>query len=243
MGAAVVRRFCLEGALVCASGLQPDALDELAQQTGAMAAHCDVTDDGAIRTLVAQLVERHGRLDIVVNAAGVVVVDDAADIDDAVWQRTHEVNLGGAMRVCRAALPVMQRQRCGVIVNISSVAAFNANAGMASYAASKAGLVAYTRALANRYGADGIRANCLAPGWIRTPMSTAEFQETAAAQGSTPAAIESAVADRIALRRIGTVGEMADCVLFLASDESTFVTGAVLVADGGARTPAAARAH
>ena len=243
MGAAVVRRFCLEGAQVCAAGLQPDELGELARQTGAMAVPCDVTDDSAVRVLIRNVVDRHGRLDIVVNAAGIVVTDDAADIDDAVWQRTHEVNLGGAMRICRAALPIMQRQHAGTIVNISSVAAFNASAGMASYAASKAGLVAYTRALANRYGAEGIRANCLAPGWIRTPMSTVEFQETATAQGSTPAAIEGAIADRIALRRIGTVEEMAACVLFLASDESAFVTGAVLVADGGARTPAAARAH
>jgi len=242
MGAAIVRRFRAEGASVHAAGLQPELLAALARDTGASAAPCDVVDDGAVRALVDGIVRAHGRLDVVVNAAGIIHEDDGATIEDAVWRQTLEVNLGGAMRVCRAALPAMQRQRAGAIVNIASVAAFNGSAGMASYAASKAGLIAYTRTLANRYGAEGVRANCLAPGWVRTPMSEMEMRAAGDARGIDVEAAFAALTERIALRRIGTVEEMAACALFLASDEAAFVTGAVLVADGGARVPASARA-
>ncbi len=242
MGAAIVRRFRAAGARVHAAGLQPALLTALARETGASAAPLDVVADDAVRALLDGIVRAQGRLDIVVNAAGIIHEDDGATIDDAVWQQTLDVNLGGAMRVCRAALPTMQRQRAGAIVNVASVAAFNGSAGMASYAASKAGLIAYTRTLANRYGADGIRANCLAPGWVRTPMSEREMHAAGAARGIDVEAAFAALTERIALRRIGTVEEMAGCALFLASDDAAFVTGAVLVADGGARTPASARA-
>jgi NAD(P)-dependent dehydrogenase (short-subunit alcohol dehydrogenase family) len=242
IGAAIVRQLCAEGAQVCAAGLQPDLLVTLARECGASALSCDVTDDVAVRAVVGGVVQTHKRLDILVNAAGVVHNDDAADIDDAHWQRMLDINLSGSMRVCRAALPVMQSQRCGAIVNIASVAAFNASAGMASYSASKAGLVAFTRSIANRYGAEGIRANCLAPGWVRTPMSEEEMRAVASAEGIGIDAAFERLTGRIALGRIGTAAEMAECALCLASKAAAFVTGAVLVADGGARTPAAARA-
>jgi NAD(P)-dependent dehydrogenase (short-subunit alcohol dehydrogenase family) len=242
MGAAIVRRFCAEGARVHAAGLQPALLQALAHDTGASAWPCDIADDRAVRALLDAVVGAHGRVDILVNAAGIIHEDDGATIDDAVWQKTLDVNLGGAMRVCRAALPAMQRQRAGVILNIASVAAFNASAGMASYAASKAGLIAFTRTLANRYGAEGIRANCLAPGWVRTPMSEMEMRAAGAARGIGVEEAFAALTDRIALRRVGTAEEMAACAVFLVSDEASFVTGAVLVADGGARVPASARA-
>ena len=109
--------------------------------------------------------------------------DDVADIRDEHWDRMLAVNLTGAMRVCRAAIPLMRAGGGGAIVNVSSVAAFNGSAGMASYSAGKAGLVArLTRALANEYGQYGIRANCLCPGWVRTPMSEEEMSQAAAAR-------------------------------------------------------------
>jgi NAD(P)-dependent dehydrogenase (short-subunit alcohol dehydrogenase family) len=120
---------------------------------------------------------------------------------------------------------------------------FNASPGMASYAASKAGLVALTRSIANRYGAQRIRANCLCPGWTRTPMSDAEMELLARQNGTSLELEFEAAASRIALRRIASPAEIAACALFLASDDSSFVTGAVLVADGGARAPATARAY
>lgn len=243
IGAAVTQRFCAEGAWVYAVGLLPLQLAVVARQSGATAVSCDVTRDVEVKAAFGALVAAHGRVDVVVNAAGIVHTDDVASIEDALWFETLNVNLTGAMQVCRAALPVMQRQGCGAIVNISSVAAFNGSAGMASYAASKAGLVALTRTIANRYGSEGIRANCLAPGWVRTPMSEEEMRRVASAQGISVEAAFAVLADRIALRRIASAAEIAACALFLGSDEASFVTGAVLVADGGARTPAASRAH
>jgi len=145
--------------------------------------------------------------------------------------------------VCRAVLPHMRQSGRGSIVNVSSVAAFNASAGMASYAASKSGLVALTRALANRYGTDGIRANCVCPGWVRTRMSEAEMAEFAETNGTTVEQEFQRVAQRIALGRVAAPSEIATCVAFLASDDASFVTGAVLVADGGARTAATSRAN
>jgi len=241
MGAAVVRRFCASGAAVYAAGLQPQLLAKVADQTGAKPLSCDVTDEAAVRASVHAVLRDHERLDVLVNAAGVVHNDDAADIDDAQWQRVMDINAGGAMRVCRAVLPQMQRQRAGAIVNIASVAAFNGSAGMATYSSSKAALIALTRSIATRYGAEGIRANCLAPGWVRTPMSEMEMQAIAAAEGISIEAAFAALTKRIALGRIGSVDEMAGCVAFLASADAAFVSGAVLVADGGARIATTAR--
>jgi 3-oxoacyl-[acyl-carrier protein] reductase len=242
IGAAIARRFRAEGAEVIAADLPRDELRALAAAIGALAVPCDVTDAGAVRALIGTALERHGRLEIVVNAAGITAADDVADIDDECWQRLMDVNLRGTMHVCRAALPALRACGAGAIVNVASVAAFNASPGMASYAASKAGVVALTRSIANAYGLEGVRANCLCPGWVRTPMSEAEVRALAAERGVTTGTVWEELRARIALERIGTPEEMAGCALFLASSDSAFVTGAVLVADGGARLPAAARA-
>ena len=242
IGAAIVRRFRQEGATVLAAGLQPERLEALARDSGALWQGCDVGQESEVRLAVERAAGLQGRLDIVVNAAGILHSDDVAGIEDELWARTLEVNLTGVMRVCRTALPVMQRQQAGAIVNLASVAAFNASPGMASYSASKAGLIALTRSIANQHGKDGIRANCLCPGWVRTPMSEREMQDLARANGSTMEAEFGALTRRIALQRVASPAELAACALFLASDDASFVTGAVLVADGGARIAAAARA-
>ena len=242
IGAATARRFRAAGAEVIVADLPRAELRALAGDIGALAVACDVTDVADVRALLATTLERHGRVEIVVNAAGLTVADDVAGIEDESWRRMLEVNLSGTMYVCRAALPALEACGAGAIVNIASVAAFNASAGMASYSASKAGVVALTRSIANAYGHRGVRANCLCPGWVRSPMSEAEVDALAAARGLSPESVWDELKARIALRRIGSPEEMASCALFLASPDAAFVTGAVLVADGGARTPATARA-
>lgn len=242
IGAAVVRRFAAEGAAVLASGIQSLPLQALAAETGAAYALCNVTDQAQVEATVHAASARTGGLHVVVNAAGVMHADNVADVEDGVWDRLLAVNLTGTMRVCRAAVPRLVEAGGGAIVNIASVAAFNASAGSASYASGKAGVVALTRSIANEYGRYGIRANSLCPGWVRTPMSEAEMAEVAAATGSTVEEAFEALKARIALRRIASADEMAAAALFLASDDASFVTGIALVADGGARTPAAARA-
>jgi NAD(P)-dependent dehydrogenase (short-subunit alcohol dehydrogenase family) len=243
IGAAIVRRFAAEGASVLVGGVQAALLTLLARETGVTTTLCDVTDQGAVSRTVDAAAQQPGGLHIVVNAAGIMHADNVADIEDSVWERLLAVNLSGTMRVCRASIPHMMRAGGGSVVNIASVAAFNGSAGMASYATSKAGLIAFTRALANEYGKDRIRANTLCPGWVRTPMSEAEMADTAQRTGATVESAFSALGSRIALGRVAHPDEIAASALFLASDDSSFVTGASLVADGGARAPASARAQ
>lgn len=243
IGAAVVQRLRAEGALVVAVGLQWDLLARVAADWGGTALPCDITDEAQVQAAVAQALALHGQLDVLVNAAGMVRNDDAASIDDEVWMRILDVNTTGTMRLMRAVLPCMLARNSGAVVNIASVAAFNAGAGMASYAASKAAVVALTRSAATSCGPRGVRVNALCPGWVRTPMSERELHDMAQAWGVTQAQAEERTVARIALGRMARPMEMAAACAFLASDDASFVNGAVLVADGGARTPATARAH
>jgi NAD(P)-dependent dehydrogenase (short-subunit alcohol dehydrogenase family) len=242
IGAATVTRLRAEGAVVMIAGLQAERLGEVASQTGAFPFTCDVTDESQVRALVQQATRQLGGIDILVNAAGIVIPDDVGSIDDVAWTRTIEVNLTGTMRVCRVMIPAIVRRGGGAIVNISSVAAFNASSGTASYAVSKAGVVALTRAIANRYGEVGVRANCICPGWVRTPMSEQEMVDRAATEGTSMEQEFQVVAARNALGRVAEPREIASVVAFLASPDASFITGASIVVDGGARRPASARA-
>lgn len=238
IGRATAALFAAEGAAVILFGLGGDDLEAAARAGGGTAVHGDVTNAHDIAAAIAAC---RGRLDILVNAAGVIEPDTPATVTDDAWERALAVNLTGAMKLSRAALPLL-KEKGGAIVNIASVAAFNASPESTSYAASKAALVSYTRSLAYAHGMDGIRANAIAPGWVRTPMSGHEMRLKADKNGTSAAAEFAAIADRIALRRIAEPDEIAACCLFLASEEASFVTGAVLVADGGGRAPAQARA-
>lgn len=238
IGAAVVRLFQAEGATVVAFGFGGDVLEGIARETGAKAVHGSVTEEAGLK----RAVEAAGPLDGLVHAAGVIAEDEPLSIDDEVWQRTIDVNLTGTMRTNRAVLPILLARGGGAIVNIASVAAFNASPGMATYAASKSGIVSFTRSIAVTYGPQGVRANCLCPGWTWTPMSEAEMASAARASGTTPESEYDKLAGQLALRRIASPEEIANCALFLASEMASFVTGAVLVADGGGRVPASVRA-
>jgi NAD(P)-dependent dehydrogenase (short-subunit alcohol dehydrogenase family) len=220
MGRATAELFAREGASVVLFGLGADALDRVAAATGGAAVHGSVTDDADIARAIEAC---GGRLDILVNAAGIILSDEPESLTDEAWEQSFAVNATGAMKVCRAALPLLKRKG-GSIVNIASVGAFNGSPVNAAYSASKAALVSYTRTLAYAHGADGIRVNAVAPGWVRTPMSEWEMAEAARLNGTTAEA------------------EIAACCLFLASDEASFVTAAVLVADGGGRSPTHNRA-
>lgn len=238
MGRATAERFAEEGARLVLFGLGSETLDQVAAATGGAAVHGDVTESGDIARAVEAC---SGHLDIVINAAGIILLDEPATLSDEIWERSFAVNTTGAMKVCRAALPLLKRQG-GAIVNIASVGAFNASPVNAAYSASKAALVSYTRSLAYAHGPDGIRANAVAPGWVRTPMSEYEMGVAAQQNGTAPEDGFKALTGRIALRRVAMPEEIASCCLFLASGEASFVTGAVLVADGGGRAPTHNRA-
>ena len=228
LGLATARRFAAEGAELVLFGLGGGALDAAAAELGALAVHGDVTSAADIIRATSDRA-----FDLVVTAAGIHLPDDPHTITDGDWAKIFAVNSTGTMAVCRAVLPGMIARRAGAIVTIASVAAFNSTPGGASYAASKAAVVAFTRSIANTYGADGIRANVVAPGWVRTPMSEAEMDAAALANGSSRDAEFAALTERIALRRVAAPEEIAACCLFLASDEASFITGTELVIDGG----------
>jgi len=235
IGAATVQRLAADGHHVLAVDRVPAS-----GGAGIQVVIGDVTQQADVDAAIAAAAAA-GTLKIIVNAAGIVSADDPEEVVDATWERMLAVNLTGTMRVCRGALPLLRAAGGGAIVNVASVAAFNSTPGSASYAPSKAAVVAYTRNIAYACGADGIRANCLCPGWTATAMAEAEMRVAAAASGRSVDEETRALAQRLALRRFARPEEMAACIRFLASDEASFVTGAVLVADGGGRIATAAR--
>jgi len=237
MGRATAERFAAEGAQLVLFGLGGTELDDAGRVTGARVIHGDITRAQDVARAIAACGEK---LDILVSAAGIILTDTPETVTDEGWDITFAVNVTGTMNVCRAALPLLKGG--GAIVNIASVAAFNSGPGMTSYASSKAALVAYTRSIAVAHGPDGIRANVIAPGWVRTPMSDMEMDDAARANGTTREEEFENLRQRIGLRRIADPSEIASCCLFLASEDSSFVTGTVLVADGGGRAPVANRA-
>ncbi len=188
----------------------------------AVAFAADVSDEQAVNRLIEAALERWGRLDVLVNNAG--ITDDAPllRLRPEQWHRVIETDLTSVFLCCRAALPVMRRQRYGRIVNVGSLAGLAGNVGQTNYAAAKAGLIGFTRALAREVAIDGITANVVAPGYIDT-----ELVETV------PAAIKEWALGVIAMRRFGNAEEVAAAIGFLASPRASYITGHVLTVDGG----------
>jgi 2-hydroxycyclohexanecarboxyl-CoA dehydrogenase len=222
IGAAIVRTFAGAGADVVIGDLDIACATDLATQVGATAVQLDVTDAAKVQ----QIVSRHGPFDIVVNNAG---ADQHAFFTDTTpddWARLLAVNLVSAFASIHAALPAMQAAGFGRIINIASEAARLGSRGGAAYAASKGGLIAFTKSIARENARYGITANAIAPGPIRTPML-----EQAVAKGGDK--ILRAMTDATLLRRLGEPEEIAAAVLFLASDQAAYITGETIGVSGG----------
>jgi 3-oxoacyl-[acyl-carrier protein] reductase len=189
----------------------------------------DVADAAAADEMLEQVAERLGPVLVLVNNAGVTADGLSMRLSDEDWSRVLDVNLTGAFRLTRAALGPMMRQRFGRVINVSSVVGLRANAGQANYAASKAGLLAFTRTVAVEVARRGVTVNAVAPGLIETEL-TRDF--TPGANGD-DANGSAGLLDAIPARRTGSAEEVAACIRFLASDEASYVTGAVLPIDGG----------
>lgn len=231
-GRAVALRFAQEGASLALTDLDADRLAETAALTERVGADTlshvgDITDSADVRGLVAMAIQRFGQVDILYNNAGVYWADRDGPVDELaeeVWDRIIAINLRSIYLCCKYTIPWMVRRGSGVVVNVASVAAFAGDEACHAYPASKSALLALTRSLAQRYGPLGIRAVVLAPGFIDTPMAAPFMAE---------AAIREQVIKSTMLRRIGIPEDIAAAALFLVSDDAAFVTGSMLVVDGG----------
>lgn len=188
----------------------------------------DVTDEGAITALFARTVAERGGLHILHNHAGIQVAGALAEIDAADLRRSTEVNVVAPFTACRAALPHMRAQGGGVILNTASNAGVFLDRGMLAYITTKSAVITMTKQIALDYARDGIRVNALCPGWVDTA-----FNGPYQAQLGGRAALEKVVHDLVPMGRFGTPDEVAEAVLFLCSDRSSFITGHALVVDGG----------
>ena len=229
IGRAIVEQFVKEGARVVASDINEDRLQEVARALDSgdalLTIRGDVYERDDIAHTMDSLMETYGRLDIVVNNAG--IMDEfvpLADLDDALWQRVMAINLEGPMVICRRALQIMLPQGSGSIINVASIGGlFGGRAGV-SYTTSKHAVIGLTRSIAYHYAQMGIRCNAIAPGSVETNIEVKQpnmlgYQRLQTTLGMIP--------------RNGKPHELAAAAVFLASDEASFVNGAILTVDGG----------
>lgn len=230
IGAATARLFVREGASVAIA----DVRGAVAEQTAAsirasggdvIAIEADVTDSAQVRSMIEKTIDAFGSLHILHCNAGVLIAGSVHDTPEENWGKTLAVNLTGTYLCARYAVPEIKRAGGGSIIVTSSTSGLVGEKGLAAYNTSKGGLVNLTRQMAIDYAGDGIRVNSLCPGWIDTPFNDPIYQNTGVDKAAATASIP--------LGRQGTPEEAAYAVLFLASDESSYITGHILVVDGG----------
>ncbi len=225
IGRAIVERFAQEGAIVWftyrSSKGEAQQLEQKyeGQVKGFQG---DVADAEAMQNLVDTIIKEHGRIDVLVNNAGIARDNLVLRMKDEEWQQVIDVNLTAAFRLTKFVLKPMLKQRSGAIINMSSIVGLTSNPGQANYAASKAGLIAFTKAVAKEVGKRNIRVNAIAPGFIETDMTA-----------SLPEQVKKEYLSNIALGRFGKPEEVAEVVLFLASDRASYITGQTIVVCGG----------
>ena len=229
IGRTLAETFAREGAAVVALDLGSDDLARLESDLSARGATvvpavADVRDAGAVQAVVDRAIERFGRLDVLVNNAGINVEGRLEELDAAAWDRCFEVNVRGTFTTCRAVAPVMKRQRSGRILNAASFAAIVPSVGASAYAASKAAVVQFTRTIAGELGPWGITANSYAPGMIPTAMNG--FAELSPED-------QAKKLDTLSLRRWGEAQDVANLLCFLASDLAGYITGTLVDVSGG----------
>ncbi len=230
IGEAIGRALAAEGCVICVVDRDGNAAGKAAASFGPQASSTavDVGNAEAVAQAFEQIAAKHRQLDILVNAAGVLSTGLVADLPVAEWQRVSEVNLSGVLYCAKAAIPFMQRQRYGRIINIASISAMRGggSVGNTLYGTTKAGVVALTMGLARELGPNGITVNAIAPAIADTAMTHAALTEEA----------RQKIIARIPLGRLASVSDIADLAVFLASDRANFVTGAVIPVDGGILT-------
>jgi 3-oxoacyl-[acyl-carrier protein] reductase len=228
IGRAIVERFAADGFAVAVVGTRKEGAEKVAGElreahgVEAEGFGCDVGDCEAAEAMVAAVIERFGRVDALVNNAGITRDGLLLRMKPEDWDDVLRVNLTGAFHTCKAAARQLLRQKGGAVVNVSSVVGLTGNAGQANYAASKAGLIGFTKSLARELATKGVRANVVAPGYIQTDM-TAELGDK----------VKEELEAKIPIKRLGVPEDIAGVVRFLCSDDAKYITGQVLPVDGG----------
>lgn len=227
IGGAVTRRLLREGATVVAADISEQAIDAFQNENSSESLdtrRLDVSDSAAVTEAVDDIASRYGRIDLVFANAGVVGGGKLGDVSDAEWARVLSVDLNGVFHVVRAALPHLIRSK-GAIVNTASLSGITGDSGMSAYDTAKGAVVNMTRSLAIDYGHDGVRINAVAPGIIATPMAVPILDKH-------PEAMDI-YAERVPSGRVGQPEEVAAAMLFLASEDASYINGVILSVDGG----------
>lgn len=224
IGGAIARAFHAQGAAVALSGTRRDALDALKAELGerAVVVPADLSDAAVAEPLVKAVETEFGKLDILVNNAGLTRDTLAMRMSEEDWQTVLNVNLGAAFRLSKACLRGMMKRRWGRIIGVASIVGVTGNPGQANYAAAKAGMIGMTKALAAEVASRNITANCIAPGFIQTPMTDALSEEQ-----------RKKLLERIPSGRLGVVADIAGAAVYLAAEEAAYVTGQTLHVNGG----------
>ena len=227
IGAATAERLAAEGAHVVVADFDEPAASETADRIGGRAVRCDVTSRADVEAAVAAAAEP-GRLDVLVTCAGIIRDNLIHKMTDDDWEAVIATHLRGTFLAARAAQAVMTQQGSGSMVLVSSVSALG-NRGQANYSAAKAGIQGLTKTLAIELGRFGVRANCVAPGFVATAMT----QQTAERIGMSFEDFQATAAEQIPLRRVGQPEDVAGVIAFLCSDDAAYVTGQVVYVSGG----------
>jgi 3-oxoacyl-[acyl-carrier protein] reductase len=227
IGRATALRFAEEGAVVVVADIEQETVqavvDEVTAASGkALAVRLDVTDRESVDKMVNVVMAEYGRIDVLVNNAGITNDAQLRKMTTEAFDRVVDVNLKGVFNCTQAVLPAMLDQGSGVILNASSVVAHNGNFGQTNYVATKAGVVGMTKVWARELGRKGIRVNAVAPGFINTRMTD-----------TIPDKVIEKLLERVPMNRLGEPEEIASAYLFLASDEASYINGHVLAVDGG----------
>ena len=224
IGEMIATAFYKQGATVILTGRKVEVLEALKAKLGerAFAIPADLSKDGATKALIDEALKVNGKIDILVNNAGLTRDGLAMRMKDEDWQAVIDVNLSATFKLSRDVIMPMMKNRFGRIINISSVVGVMGNAGQANYCASKAGLIGMSKAMATEVASRGITVNCIAPGFISTAMTDV-----------LPEDVKAKMMEQIPTRRFGTTEDIASTAVFLASDESSYITGQTIHVNGG----------